>query len=72
MKQLWQKEKNPFGKLNNDSMFLLNDMKSTFHDKTIKKIWRNGSIKNLSVNVINGAVWLKQLVETLLPFQKNN
>ena len=43
-------------------MFLLNDVEINLHDKLIETIWRNVNMKDLSVNVRNVAVLLKQLL----------
>ena len=51
-------------------MLLLNDAESTVYDKPIGKIQRNWNKNNLSVNVRNGADWLKKLLgEALLSFK---
>ena len=54
------KQRKKIEKLIDDSVFLLNDTEIILQDKPIEKIWRNENMKNLLVNVRNGAVWLKQ------------
>ena len=43
-------------KLKNSSVFLLNDVESNLCNKPINKIYRNGNVNKLSVNVRNGEV----------------
>ena len=49
-------KKEYIGKLKDDSMFLLSDVESNLHDKTIENIRRNRNMNKQSVNVRNGAV----------------
>ena len=50
------KQRKKIEKLIDDSVFLLNDTEIILQDKPIEKIWRNENMKNLLVNVRNGAV----------------
>ena len=69
----WTKNKISIPQLKEDYLFLLNVVKSTLHDTLIGNIWRNRNMNNLSVNVRNGEIRLKQFLgETLVLFQENN
>ena len=61
------RQKKSIGKLKDDSVFPLNDVESTLHDKPIKNIRRKMNMNKHSANVRYGALWLKKLLgETLL------
>ena len=50
------KNKKYIGKLNDDSVFLLNYVEINFYDKPMKNIRRNVNMNKYSVNVRNGTV----------------
>ena len=60
------------GKLKDDALFLLNDEpQSKSDEQNLKKLI--GNMKKVSLNVINGAVWLKDLLLVILTsFQKHS
>ena len=56
------KNKKLIVQLKDGSVFLLNDVETNVHDNPIKKIWWIINMNKLSVNLRNGADWIKQLL----------